>query len=420
MVTIPGALRGAAPWQRNLFVVLLAQAVTVMGFSFVFPFVPLYVQELGVEGPARAALWSGIAGSAMGLSLFVTGPVWGIVGDRYGRKANMLRALFGSAVLTAATAFVPTVEGLVVMRFLTGMVSGVFATSLALVASQTPRERMGFSMGLLQMATFLGNTIGPIVGGALGDAIGFRQTFSVAGAVRGACGLLVLLLVHEEFHRPRDLDGRRPLGFLRDFAHMATSRQVLPVLALLFVVQVTPVIMFPVLPVFIQSLSAGITSGTATGLAFATLGVSSALSALVVARVADRWGPRRIMVSCALLAGVFHLPALAVQTVWQVIPLVALLGLFNGGMLATTNTLVGVAVPREQHGRAFGAVQSANSLAFGMGPLVGGALATAIGLRQVFLVNGLAFLLTGLVAHRLLARREGAHQAEQAARRATV
>ena len=92
-------IRALEPWQRNLYVLWVAQATTALGFSFFFPFVPLFIQDLGIEDPGQAALWSGIAGGAGGLFMMVSGPVWGILSDRYGLKKNILRAMFGSAIV---------------------------------------------------------------------------------------------------------------------------------------------------------------------------------------------------------------------------------------------------------------------------------------------------------------------------------
>lgn len=37
-------------WQRNLAAAFIAQLLTMTAWSFFFPFIPLYVQTLGVHG----------------------------------------------------------------------------------------------------------------------------------------------------------------------------------------------------------------------------------------------------------------------------------------------------------------------------------------------------------------------------------
>jgi MFS transporter, DHA1 family, multidrug resistance protein len=51
-------------WQRNLATLAVAQVVSMSAFSFVFPFIPLYVQTLGVSGSADAAQWAGLISAA--------------------------------------------------------------------------------------------------------------------------------------------------------------------------------------------------------------------------------------------------------------------------------------------------------------------------------------------------------------------
>ena len=78
-----------------------------MGFSFVNPFMPLFIQELGNFTNQKAAFWAGIATSASGIAMFFSAPLWGIVADRWGRKPMVLRAMFGSAVLLGFMGLAP-------------------------------------------------------------------------------------------------------------------------------------------------------------------------------------------------------------------------------------------------------------------------------------------------------------------------
>ena len=71
-------------------------------------------------------------------------------------------------------------------------------------------------------------------------------------------------------------------------------------------------------------------------------------------------------------------------------------GLFIGGILPTANALVGRLVPRAERGAVYGITSSSMFLGNSMGPLTGGAVAAAFGLRWVFLVTA-AVLLVNLV-----------------------
>ena len=395
-------------WRRNLPLAWVAIFCGVFSFSFIFPFIPLYIATLGVSEPGRAALWSGLIGGAGGLGMFVGAPVWGMAGDRYGRKNNVVRALLGSGVSLALMGFSTNVYQLLGFRLLAGFMGGIPPTAMALIASQAPRSRTSFCMGVLQMAMFTGGTFGPLIGGFLTEALGFQRTFFAAGGIVSLVGLAVLLLVKEEFQRPEELTAVGPQRQLRLFFEAVTTREVLAVLGVLTMIQFSPVIMFPVLPLFLEELASGSVSTVSSGIAFSAMGFTSALSSLLMAQLGERVGLKRLIVVCAALSGAFYLPMLVVDAPYQAIALVAVFGLFSGAMLSSTSALLGLAVPREQHGRAFGASQSAVSIAFAVGPLLGGVFAATLGLRNVFLVSAVSFFLVSFVSLRFIRiRRQG-------------
>ena len=51
----------SAAWKANLIALLVAQTCVMVAFSFVFPFIPLYVRDLGVTNNATAARWASTA-----------------------------------------------------------------------------------------------------------------------------------------------------------------------------------------------------------------------------------------------------------------------------------------------------------------------------------------------------------------------
>src|SRR5437868_12067779 len=85
-------------WEKNLYAVWVAQFLALMGANLVFPFIPFFVKELGVESDSSAALWSGVLATATGAMLFVSSPLWGSLADRFGRKNMLLRAYAGATI----------------------------------------------------------------------------------------------------------------------------------------------------------------------------------------------------------------------------------------------------------------------------------------------------------------------------------
>ena len=103
-------------WQKNLYIIGAAEFIVIMGFSFAQPFMPLFIKELGNYTDNEAAFWSGIAAGGSGIAMFLSSPIWGILADRWGRKAMLLRAQFGSAVVLALAALSPNIYVFIALR----------------------------------------------------------------------------------------------------------------------------------------------------------------------------------------------------------------------------------------------------------------------------------------------------------------
>ena len=142
------------PWRRNVYAVAIAQFIALGGGNLVFPFMPFYVKELGVHDEGQIALWSGLLGTSTGLALFVFSPIWGNLADRFGRKPILLRAYVGALITMTLQGTVQNVWQLVALRALQGVFVGTIPAATALVAASAPRERVAWSLGILQMGLF--------------------------------------------------------------------------------------------------------------------------------------------------------------------------------------------------------------------------------------------------------------------------
>ncbi len=169
----------------------------MMGMNLVVPFLPFYIRELGVTNPEDVATWSGLVyAGPFFLSFFFT-PLWGIMGDKYGRKTMTVRAIFGLAISQALIGLSPNVEMLLIFRMVQGIISGFIASALALVSANTPREKSGYAIGVLQTATSSGTVIGPLIGGSLADMFGYRPLFFIVAGFCTIAGIVIVRYVQE-------------------------------------------------------------------------------------------------------------------------------------------------------------------------------------------------------------------------------
>lgn len=184
-------------WKRNLWVCVLGSFSTIVAMTLLLPFLPLYVQQLGVEEPAAIARWSGIAYGATFFSAALTAPLWGKLADRYGRKLMLIRASLGMAVAMSLIGMATAPWQLVALRLLAGLLGGYASGSTILVASQTPKAQTGWALGVLSSGIMAGNVVGPLLGGLLPPLIGIRQTFWLTGAVIFLAFLATTFLLKE-------------------------------------------------------------------------------------------------------------------------------------------------------------------------------------------------------------------------------
>jgi DHA1 family multidrug resistance protein-like MFS transporter len=376
----------------------VAELIVIMGFSFVVPFMPLFVQELGNFDGNEAALWSGIAIGISGISLFLSGPFWGIIADRWGRKPMVLRAMFGSAIVLILAGLSPNVYFFVVLRFIQGLLSGTVPAASALVTASTPRNKTAFAMGLLMVAVFTGNTIGPSFGGFVADILGFRATFFISGALLLSGGLLVLLLVKEKFERPHQV------ASFGSIWHLIGARYMLPLLATICVTGMAGQVVQPIISLYMKELNPAGAVATSAGLAFALMGLIAAASSIVAGRLSGRVSLRKILIVSCLGTALLYLLPIWAQNATQLILLVGITGLLQGGTVTSTASLIGLSLPVSQQGIAYGLSQSATSLGNGLGPIIGGSLVSLIGLRYVFGASVGLFLLAGTLAIKFIAR----------------
>jgi DHA1 family multidrug resistance protein-like MFS transporter len=385
-------------WRRNLYIIAIAEFIVLLGFSLFLPFMPLYIQKIGGFGSKEAAFWTGIATGCAGLAMFISSPIWGIIADRWGRKPMLLRAQFGGAAVVALFIITPNIYFLVGFRLLQGLFTGTVAAASALIAAMTPRNKLPLSMGILMAAVFGGQTLGPLAGGFMADKFGFTVTFIVTSCLLSAGGLIILFFVKENFERPV----KEQRTSISGLAKLASSRDILPLLMVLSALSVGPQIVSPVLPLIISGLNPAGEAASASGAAYALLGVIAAISSIVFGRFRGQWSTRTILAFCCLGTGLLYIPPIWASSTTQLIVLIGITGLLSGGIITSSNSLVSLSVPVARQGIAYGLSQSASSLGSGLGPFIGGGLAPFIGLRYVFAVTAGIFVMVGILCQKLI------------------
>ncbi len=160
--------------------------------------------------------------------------------------------------------------------------------------------------------------------------------------------------------------------------------------AVVFAVYTGFAFVLPFISLYVQALGVRGERNVATwaGVLIGTTPLLAALLAPIWGRLADRYGQKRVAIRALSSYVVLVLLCAVVADVWQLFGLRLAMGLF-GGIGPLGLSMATAQAPREETGKAVGLVQSAQILSAAAGPLAGGVLADAIGMRATFVATAI-------------------------------
>ena len=361
------------------------------------------------------------------LATTIAAPLYGHLGDRFGRRRMLLAALTLFTIASAACALAPTLWLLVAGRALQGLGGGGLMTlSQALISeSVPPRERARFQ-GYFAAMFATASTAGPVLGALLTEYFSWRAVFIINLPLGVVAAFLALRIPsvrprHDTRFHP-DIPGtllfatgtlallfaltsaghRFGFGDWRLYALLAGSMAVLvafvawerrvedPIVPVRLIA--TPVILRSntvvmcfaaalfssviYLPLYLQ-LGRGF-GIAASGLLLVPLTLSLALSAMVTGRRIARTGhltryPKR---GLALATAAFLALAMGVQfaPTWAVLAMIMLAGFGLGSVMPPTQIIVQTAGGQHALGRAVASMAVSRAMGGALGVAIVGAL----------------------------------------------
>ncbi|WP_420963895.1 MFS transporter [Brucella sp. IR073] len=202
------ALRGFGPVFALLFGL---QFVSMGAMEMSGPFWPIHIRELSPSDSVFALAGIGVYVCPM-LGISLTSAFWGRMGDRYGNRLMMIRALTGLAVTQLLVAFAQDVWVILALRFLQGACAGYIAPAQAYGVQVTGgRDRAGL-FAWLQVATNAGSLGGAFLGGLILDALPFIAVNLTAGIICGLCAMIAWV----NLPTPPDGAGATPISSSED------------------------------------------------------------------------------------------------------------------------------------------------------------------------------------------------------------
>ena len=137
----------------------IAVFIDILGFSILIPFLPFFSQEY------NAPAWQiGLLLSTNALFGFFSGPIWGALSDRKGRKPMLLVSQLGTLAAFLMLAFSNTMAMLFVSRVVDGIFGGNFPIAKAVIGDVVPPDKRSEQMSNVGVAHVLASLVGPGLG----------------------------------------------------------------------------------------------------------------------------------------------------------------------------------------------------------------------------------------------------------------
>lgn len=376
-------------WRKNLYVLWFGTFIAAMSFSLVTPFLPLFVSgELNMLD--NIELWSGVLISVSFIASATMSPIWGSLADKYGRKIMIIRSGLGIGFTYLLSAFTNNIWVFLFLRFLMGVLSGFIPSSIALVATNTPEDKISRSLGILQTGIAAGSISGPLIGGLLSFWFGIRETIFISGLIILFGTIVVIFGVKETAVRSKERT-----NIFRDLKIGLTNRELMIALLILMGVQASLYMIQPILPLYIGKIIAPDADvSLMTGIVFSLIGIATIIAAPAWADKGAKVGFKRILQFGLLGGAIFNATQLIFPNIYFFSASRFIFGLFIAGVMPAINSIIAKSVTPSFRGRAFGISTSFNQFGLALGPMLGGGMAKIFSLKAPFLISSLFFIIT--------------------------
>lgn len=195
---------------RGVNVLLLATSTVMFATEgHLIAFTPLQLRELGLD-EVEVGVWTGILVAVTMSTALPLGPFWGVLAERFSRRAILLRTYVVLAISLLVAAWAEDLTWLVIARAVIGLSYGVGGVITATQAMVTPPRHVGRAVATVQTAMPIAASIGPPLGALAIPEIGLRGLYVVDAILAVVAGVVVWLMLPEpkDAHKPTSVMGR--------------------------------------------------------------------------------------------------------------------------------------------------------------------------------------------------------------------
>lgn len=393
-------------WRRSFNALLVAVLFAIIGFSTSNPIIPLYLHELGITDPSALNWWTGAINGLSNLFFALFAPIWGALADSYGRKLMLLRAMIGGSIIMGLLSLTTSPWQVLVLKILQGCITGTVSAATVLTASIVPAQQIGYRLGLLQMAIFMGNSIGPMLGGTIADLAGSRISFLATSVLLVIASYIVMKNVEEDF-RPKPKSKSFLKNAIPDFSVLRSNPVILALIVVVFFIQFANSVAGPIIPLVVLDMTRSIKgAGSLSGLIIGVAAIGGALGSVFAGKITEKAGYDKVLLVCIAGAFVFSLPQGFSTQPWQLFALRFFSGFFMGGTMPTANALIAAQAERGKQGSIYGLSSAMSGAGNAAGPAFGALSASLMGYPAVFFATTAILGVLGIMVGRQINSRK--------------
>ncbi|ALI10654.1 MULTISPECIES: MFS transporter [Pseudomonas] len=386
-----GAIQGSNV--RILIYLLFAiQLISMGAMEMSGPFWPVHLRGLtsseSVFSFASIAVYVGPM-----LGIILTSALWGRIGDRYGHKLMMIRALAGLSLTQLGLALCSDIWIILVLRFLQGAFAGYIAPAQAYGVSIEAPSRRARLFAILQISTNVGSLLGAVVGGLILDYATFFWINIIASALCAVCTVVAAVTLPDVPPVKKPATSQAPTTASRTDSVWQGS----PLLSLLWVMGILLLArMLPQTSFSLYVSSVFDVSNSVVGLCYGLLALGFILSATAWSRYFEhRTQQDTLHRIIYIVLGCIALTALAGVTRNAIVFVVVyfIWGVLLGATTPVLMALISKSADSARQGQVLGIAQGTAQFASIAGISAGGLLSQVYGLQYTYLFVCLAYVL---------------------------
>ncbi|WP_210644835.1 MULTISPECIES: MFS transporter [unclassified Pseudomonas] len=371
-----------------IYLLFAIQLVSMGAMEMSGPFWPVHLRQLtGNDALFSFASTAVYVGPMLGIIL--TSAFWGRIGDRYGHKLMMIRALAGLSLTQLGLALCSDIWVILVLRLLQGAFAGYIAPAQAYGVSIEAPSRRARLFAILQISTNVGSLLGAVAGGLILDHATFFWINIVASGLCALCTVIAALTLPDVAPARKTTTSDAPSAPSRPGLYNPLTLSLLGIMGLLLLARMLPQTSFSL---YVSSTFE--VSNALVGLCYGLLALGFILCATSWSRYFEQRNPTQTLQTItAIVIACITLTAMAGLTRQ---PLVFAIVYFAWGVLlgATTpvlTALISKSTDNSRQGQVLGLAQGVSQTASIIGISLGALLSQVYGLQYTYLYVSIAY-----------------------------